>query len=213
MWTSTTAASGSRWWSKPRVEKAGAVNDLTFRIVDKFPEPAYSTLVREAFADYETSELLTEISNEEAAVRSATLVAALSPALGAVDDGVLRIGAFRGDALVGWTFARAEGASHFHMVNSGVAPLERRHGVYSKLAQLVIESARSRGCAAILSRHAANNNAVIIAKLKLGFFVSGFEYSEVYGPLVRLTYLLGERRRTLHRSRSAPIRRLDPTGA
>ena len=189
------------------------MNELTFRVVDKFPEPAYSTLVREAFADYETSELLTEISNEEAAVRSATLVAALSPALGAVDDGVLRIGAFRGDALVGWTFARAEGASHFHMVNSGVAPLERRHGVYSKLAQLVIESARSRGCAAILSRHAANNNAVIIAKLKLGFFVSGFEYSEVYGPLVRLTYLLGERRRTLHRTRSSPIRRADPNGA
>ena len=185
------------------------MNDLTFRVVDKFPEPAYSMLVREAFADYEPSQLLTEISNEEAAVRSTTL----GTALGTPDDGTLRIGAFRGDALVGWTFAHAQGASHFHMVNSGVAPAERRHGVYSKLAQLVIESARSRGCVAILSRHAANNNAVLIAKLKLGFFVSGFEYSEVYGPLVRLTYLLGERRRTLHRTRSSPIRRADPTGA
>lgn len=181
------------------------MDDLTFRIVDKFPEPAYSTLVREAFADYEPSQLLTEVSNEEAAARSATPSAA--------DDGALRIGAFRGDALVGWTFAHAEGASHFHMVNSGVAPGERRHGVYSTLARMVIEQARSRGCVAILSRHAANNNAVIVAKLKLGFFVSGFEYSEVYGPLVRLTFLLGERRRTLHRIRSSPIRRADPTGA
>ena len=185
------------------------MNDLTFRVVDKFPEPAYSMLVREAFADYEPSQLLTEISNEEAAERSATL----STALGTAVSGELRIGAFRGDSLVGWTFAHAQGATHFHMVNSGVAPAQRRHGVYSKLTQLVIESARSRGCVAILSRHAANNNAVIIAKLKLGFFVSGFEYSEVYGPLVRLTYLLGERRRTLHRTRSSPIRRADPTGA
>ena len=185
------------------------MNDLTFRAVDKFPEPAYSTLLRKAFADYEPSELLTEVSNEEAAARSATRGAALN----AADDGALRIGAFRGDALVGWTFAHAEGASHFHMVNSGVAPGERRHGVYSTLARMVIEQARSRGCVAILSRHATNNNAVIVAKLKLGFFVSGFEYSEVYGPLVRLTFLLGDRRRTLHRIRSSPIRRADPSGA
>ena len=185
------------------------MNDLTFRVVDKFPEPAYSTLVREAFADYEPSALLTEVSNEEAAMRSETVSAALS----ATEESALRIGAFRGDSLVGWTFAHAQGASHFQMVNSGVAPAERRHGIYSKLAQLVIENARSRGCVAILSRHAANNNAVIIAKLKLGFFVSGFEYSEVYGPLVRLTFLLGERRRSLHQTRSSPIRRADPTGA
>ena len=181
------------------------MNDLSYRVVAKFPEPAYTTLVREAFADYEPSKLLTEVSVEEAALRSATPSAA--------EDGMLRIGAFRGDALVGWTFAHTEGASHFHMVNSGVAPAERRHGVYSTLARMVIENARLRGCVAILSRHAANNNAVIIAKLKLGFFVSGFEYSEVYGPLVRLTFLLGERRRTLHRIRSSPIRSADPTGA
>ena len=181
------------------------MNDLNFRVVDKFPEPAYSLLAREAFADYEASSLLTEVLNEEAAVRSGTHSAA--------DEDALRIGAFRGDALVGWTFARVEGVTHFHMINSGVAPAQRRQGIYSRLAGLVIENARSRGCAAILSRHAANNNAVIVAKLKLGFFVSGFEYSEVYGPLVRLTFLLGERRRTLHRIRSSPIRRADSPGA
>ena len=181
------------------------MNELSFRVVDTFPEPAFASLAREAFADYEPSALLTEVLTEEAAARSGTPSAA--------DDGALRIGAFRGDSLVGWTFAHAEGATHFHMVNSGVAPAQQRQGIYSKLVQLVIESARSRGCVAILSRHAANNNAVIIAKLKLGFFVSGFEYSEVYGPLVRLTFLLGERRRTLHRTRASPICRADPTGA
>jgi ribosomal protein S18 acetylase RimI-like enzyme len=177
------------------------MNDLVFRIVDKFPEPALSTLAGEAFSDYEASELLADVLNEEAAARSGTLNAA--------DEGALRIGAFRGDSLVGWTFARPEGANHFHMINSGVAPAERRQGAYSELVRLVIEHARSRGYVAILSRHAANNNAVIVAKLKLGFFVSGFEYSEVYGPLVRLTFLLGALRRALHRTRSSPIGRAE----
>ena len=172
---------------------------IDFRVVEKFPEPAFSTLAAEAFSDYAPSELLGAVLNEEAAARSTTP--------GAVDEGALRIAAFRGDALVGWTFASPEGANHLHMFNSAVAPAERRHGVYSQLVQLTIEHARSRGHAAILSRHAANNNAVIVAKLKLGFFVSGFEYSEVYGPLVRLTFLLGNLRRSLHMTRSMPIRR------
>ena len=175
------------------------MNNVTFRVVDKFPEPAFSTLMEEAFSDYEASELLTDVANAEAVARPGTP--------NAVDEGAFRIGAFRGDALVGWTFARPEGASLLYMINSGVTPAERRHGIYSELARLVIEHARSRGYVAVLSRHAANNNAVIVAKLKLGFFVSGFEYSEVYGPLVRLTFLVGELRRTLYQTRSSPIRR------
>ena len=181
------------------------MNDLLFRVVDTFPEPAFSTLAREAFSNYEKSPLLTDVLNAEAAARSANLTA--------LDAGALRIGAFRNDCLVAWTYARPEGVHHLHMINSGVAPAERRQGVYSRLAQLTIEHARSLGYVAILSRHAANNNDVIVAKLKLGFFVSGFEYSEVYGPLVRLTYLLGDRRRALYGARSTPIRRLDADDA
>ena len=180
------------------------MNDLVLRVVDEFPEPAFSALAREAFSDYQASELLTDVLNAEAAARAPE-----GPA--AVHERALRIGAFRGDSLVGWTFARAEGANHLHMINSGVASGQRRQGVYSKLTQFVIEHAREQGYVAVHSRHAANNNAVIIAKLKLGFFVSGFEYSEVYGPLVRLSLLLGELRRTLHQARSSPIRRVEPT--
>ena len=178
------------------------MNGINFCVVDKFPEPAFSVLAGEVFSDYEASELLTTVLSEEAVVHSENR--------SVVDEGALRIAAFRGDSLVGWTFARPEGANHLHMFNSGVAPAERRHGIYSRLVQMAIEHASSRGHVAILSRHAANNNAVIVAKLKLGFFVSGFEYSEVYGPLVRLTYLLGKLRRILHKTRSTPIRRAEP---
>ena len=178
------------------------MNTTTFRILDKFPEPAYTALLEEAFSDYEESELLADLAREEMAARPET------PEI--TNDRALRIGAFRGDTLIGWTFASPEGTSLLYMVNSGVAPAERQKGIYSELARMVIEHARLRGYVAILSRHAANNNAVIVAKLKLGFFVSGFEYSEVYGPLVRLTFLLGELRRTLYQKRSTPIRRAKP---
>ena len=178
------------------------MNEISFRVLDKFPEPEFSALSEEAFSDYETSGLLTDVLNTEAAVRSKSLNAA--------DDGALRIGAFRGDSLIGWTLARPQGEGHIHMINSGVAPAQRNQGVYSKLVQRVIKYARTHGYVDIQSRHAASNNAVIVAKLKLGFFVSGFEYSEVYGPLIRLTFLLGELRRSLHQTRSSPIRRTKP---
>lgn len=177
------------------------MTEVTFRVVDQFPEPAHSRLAADAFADYAPSGLLSKVLDAEAAQRSG--------ALSSTEAGALRIGAFRGESLVGWTFGRREGAHQFHMINSGVAGSERRRGIYTHLARLAMAHARSLGCSTVLSRHAANNNAVIIAKLKLGFVVSGFEYSEVYGPLVRLTCLLGEPRRTLYQSRSTPLRRAD----
>jgi ribosomal protein S18 acetylase RimI-like enzyme len=181
------------------------MNELAFRIVEKFPEPAFSELSREAFADYEPSRLLTEVMAEEAVAASGVPPAA--------EAGALRIGCFRGDALLAWTFARRAEGRQLHMINSGVAPVERRHGIYSQLVKMTIEHAFTEGSTAIASRHTVHNNPVIIAKLKLGFFVSGFEYSEVYGPLVRLTYLVSERRRSLHQTRSRPLRRADPNDA
>jgi ribosomal protein S18 acetylase RimI-like enzyme len=163
---------------------------ITYRIVDEFPEPAHPVLLDEAFSDYEESALLSDVAREEATARSGTREI--------VKKGELRIAAFRGDELIGWTYASPEGSSLLYMINSGVAIAARRTGIYTELCRMVIEHAKSKGYTSILSRHAASNNAVIVAKLKLGFFVSGFEYSEVYGPLVRLTYLLGNLRNTLY---------------
>ena len=177
------------------------MNEISFRVLDKFPEPEFSALTVEAFSNYETSALLADVLTTEAAIRPKSL--------SAVDDGALRIGAFQDDNLIGWTLARPQGEGHLHMINSGVSPAQRNQGIYSKLVKLVIEHARSHDYVDILSRHSTSNNAVIVAKLKLGFFVSGFEYSEVYGPLVRLSFLLGDLRRSLHHTRSSPIRRVE----
>lgn len=181
------------------------MDDLAFRIVDSFPEPAFSALSREAFSDYEPSQLLTDVLVMEASKSSGSVPP--------VDAAALRIGVFRGDAMVAWTYARPVAGRRLEMVNSGVAAAERRSGIYSQLVRMVIEHAHGHGYVAITSRHAADNNAVIVAKLKLRFFVSGCEYSEVYGPLVRLTYLVGELRRALHNARARPIRRIDADDA
>lgn len=77
------------------------------------------------------------------------------------------------------------------MVNSGIFPEFRRRGIYSGLVKATIAYADTHGFLKIISRHVPSNNAVIIPKLRLGFMVSAFEYSEVYGPLVHLTYLIG----------------------
>jgi ribosomal protein S18 acetylase RimI-like enzyme len=174
--------------------------DITFRVVESFPEPAFSALSRRAFADYEQSQLLTDVLDQEAAAGAG---------IAAAEAGALRIACFRGETLIGWTYARPSATRQLNMINSGVASAERRTGLYSRLVGMVIEHAAARGYAAVASRHAATNNGVIIAKLKLGFFVSGFEYSEVYGPVVCLTYLVGELRRTLFQTRARPIGRVD----
>ncbi len=61
----------------------------------------------------------------------------------------------------------------------------------------------------VASHHVPVNVPVIIAKLRLGFLMTGFEYSEVYGPLVRLSYVVGEKRRELYRRRAIPLRPAD----
>jgi hypothetical protein len=86
----------------------GIMNELAFRVVDEFPEPAFSALAAEAFSDYEPSELLTAVLDQEATARP--------NAPSAPSENALRIAVFRGESLVGWTFARPEGANHFHMI-------------------------------------------------------------------------------------------------
>jgi ribosomal protein S18 acetylase RimI-like enzyme len=172
------------------------MNNITVRVLEVFPEPELLALQAEVFSDFEPSRLLAEVLASEAAARPGDFTT----------PDQFRVAAFRGDALVGWTFGYREGKSQFYMLNSGVASAERRKGVYSQLVKTVLGHAESQGYAAVTSRHVAANVAVIIAKLRLGFQISGFEYSEVYGPLVRLTYIVGEPRRSLYRVRASPIR-------
>ena len=174
------------------------MNDLTLRPLEAAPALELAALQSEAFADYAESEQLADVLAAESAARASCAPAEARPVFG--------LSAFIGETLVGWTQGYREGPGQFYMLNSGVAIAARRKGVYACLVRAVQAHAESQGLATIRSRHTAANAAVIIAKLRLGFQISGFEYSEVYGPLVQLTYLVGEARRGLYRTRASPIR-------
>ncbi len=174
------------------------MNDIRLQTLTSVPEAELAALQQESFADYEPSRLLAEVIASEAATRPGGTQAQVDCAFG--------VAAYRGDVLIGWTQGYREGKSQFYMLNSGVAHAERRKGVYSKLVMAVLEHSEAEGYSTVRSRHAAANVAVIIAKLRLGFLVTGFEYSEVYGPLVQLTYWVGQARRKLYKARASPIR-------
>lgn len=155
-------------------------------------------LEHEVFADEVPSKRLAEVLSAEAAARGHGAAADVPDAFG--------VAAVRGSVLVGWTEGHRVGANQFHMLNSGVAASERRNGVYSQLVRAVLAHAESKGYVAVRSLHRAANSPVIIAKLRLGFQISGFEYSEVHGPLVQLRYLVHAARRDLYQARTEPLR-------
>ena len=174
-------------------------NIFQLRILDTFPEPGFTALRTAAFADFGVrSELLADVLADEATRR---------PQVSGLESHVseqLRVGAFVDDRMIAWSYSKGEG-SELHMVNSGIHPEFRRRGIYSALVKAAISYAEANGFIKIISRHVPSNNAVIIPKLRLGFTVSAFEYSEVYGPLVHLSYLVGPKRRELYQTRSMPI--------
>ena len=118
---------------------------------------------------------------------------------------MLRVGAFDGEELVGWTVGWFEREGAFYMANSAVLPTHRRRGIYAALVRRCLVEAAKGGAAVVRSRHVAENRAIQIAKLKLGFFITGSEYSEEYGFLIRMTYFLREERLKLFLGRSAPL--------
>jgi hypothetical protein len=70
----------------------------------------------------------------------------------------------------------------------------------------VLAEARKQGFQIVTSKHVATNNAVIIAKLKLGFKISGIDLSDEYGTLVKLTYYLNETRQSVAEFRAGQIK-------
>lgn len=184
--------------SSAKLLPAGTMTDLQLRPIDTADRAALAALQSDVFADYTASPQLAEAIAEEAAARPAGAERELPAPFGLV--------AYRGDVLVGWTQGYRQGRSDFCMLNSGVAASARRSGVYTALVEAVLVHAASQGYARVNSRHAASNTAVLIAKMRLGFLVSGFEYSEVYGPLVQLSHFVGEARRRLYQARSASLR-------
>jgi len=169
---------------------------VEIRLAEKFPEPSFSALKRQVYADIlMPSAELTAVLREEAQQRQ-DANHAHSP--------MVRFGAYAGAELVGWTAGWMERGGIFYMANSGVVGGHRRQGLYTALLGAIREHAISLGAVILRSQHSVTNNAVIIAKLKNGFVIGGLSQSAEMGTLVELVCHLGESRRRLFRQRVLP---------
>jgi ribosomal protein S18 acetylase RimI-like enzyme len=92
------------------------------------------------------------------------------------------------DVCIGWHYGYQDTPMSYYMCNSAVLPQHRRQGYYSWLAKSVMEEVTRRGYHRIKSRHYPTNNPVIIAKLKLGFVVTGLQLSSNFGTLLELEW-------------------------
>jgi len=102
----------------------------------------------------------------------------------------VRLALIHSGKLVGWSYGWQDSAhlGDFYMASSLVLPEHRNHGLYSAMVRKVIEITNAEGFSAVRSRHVCTNNPVLIAKLKLGFMINGFEQDETMGTLVRMVY-------------------------
>ncbi len=108
--------------------------------------------------------------------------------------------------MVGWSASFQTQPNELYMMSSAVMPKYRRKGWYSKLLLATMKEAKKLGFQVIASNHQATNSPVIIAKLKLGFVISGFELSDQMGVLVKMTYSFSSIRNEVMKFRSGEHR-------
>lgn len=163
--------------------------DITF--VDAFEEPLFTQLAQQLFGESSRRALM-----ENLAPSPPRPAGACAPQLQRI-----RVGAFSGRQLVGWTHGWFEPGRQFYVANSAVLPAFRRGGVYTRLMSALEERLRAEGCVRICSQHQADNSAVLIAKLKGGFVITGVEFSAEMGLLVKLVRHLLEPHANLYAQR------------
>lgn len=102
----------------------------------------------------------------------------------------LRLALIKGKELIGWSYGWQDSIEKdtFFMGVSLVLPEFQRKGLYSALLKKVLEITKEAGFQSVTSLHIMTNNPVLIAKMRLGFHIYGFEVNTRYGAMVRLIY-------------------------
>lgn len=175
---------------------------VEIRLVETFDKAALSALTEPIFGDSARQAYFEALVGPEQTARQNALSESLPK------PSRVRVGAFDGDRLVGASGGWFEGPN-FYIGMSAVDPAYRRQGLYTRLLHTVEQAVRLRGGAVIHSHHVATNNAVLIAKLKLGYVICGVDFIESMGLLVHLTLHLHPARKALFAARTG-TRRPDP---
>ena len=99
--------------------------------------------------------------------------------------------------FVGFSFGFQESEETFYMAASGILPDHRGRGHYGELVKYLIQKTTEVGFQKIYGTHCATNNAVLIAKLRLGFIFSKVELSDMFGTILHLQYFTNPLRRKM----------------
>ncbi len=99
--------------------------------------------------------------------------------------------------IIAWSFGIQKSADDYYMINSAVLEGYRQEGIYTKMLEKTVEKLTEIGFQRIYSLHKMSNNAILIAKLKFGFMITGFEVTDTFGNLVELSYYTNPIRREL----------------
>jgi ribosomal protein S18 acetylase RimI-like enzyme len=170
------------------------MNDaVTLRTVERFPEPAFTELVDRLLHD-----------PDRRSMRARYLGADGVPATVSNAQQV-RVGAFVGQTLVGWSHGHLPQAGVFYVSNSAVEHEYRRQGIYTRLVAAMEAEARALGCTRIESNHRAANAPVLIAKMKVGYVIVGTEFTAEMGLLVKLSKQLVPEREALFHARAGML--------
>jgi len=101
---------------------------------------------------------------------------------------------YDGEEAIGWSAGRMTGATEFMMDVTGVRPDYQGKGIYTTFLKKYLVYLRDIGYERVISYHSPTNRAVLIAKLKAGFYIAGTEFREHAGASVKVTYLLHQDR-------------------
>lgn len=99
-----------------------------------------------------------------------------------------------GDEPIGWHSGYQIDSETFYMFESGIIPAYQSRGIYTTMLSWLLDKYRSLGFQKVTSQHHASNNAVIVPKLKAGFFITGFTIDEGVGVMISLAYIFNSRR-------------------
>ena len=91
-----------------------------------------------------------------------------------------------GGEPIGSYAGQQEPFGRYYMFNSILRPDWRGRGVYRALLANIERTAAAAGFREMGSRHRADNNAVIVPKLRAGWTISAFEIAPRFGLLVHL---------------------------
>ena len=108
--------------------------------------------------------------------------------------------------VVGGYFGMQENFGRYYMCLTALQPHVRRLGVYSSFVGRVLIWANAAGFREVTSRHVADNNAVLVPKLRHGFVITAFEATLNFGLLLHLRRLFDDRANELHSFRVGSLR-------